>query len=266
MKIDLTNQVAIVTGGASGIGRGISIELARHGANVAVCDININGAIETCNILKEFGNKYIPIKVDVTNNTEVINAVEKTIKEFNHIEILCNNAGISLLKDLIDTEESEWDKMIAINLKSVFLFSKAVVSYMIKQGKGGRIINTASYLGKIGAPTLSHYCATKFGVIGFTQSIAAELGEYGITVNAICPGDVDTPMMEREWEIIGKNLGISSEEAKNINKKEMLLGRLEKPEDLGRAVVFLSSDYGEYITAEAINVSGGLPFKSRKQL
>lgn len=263
MSLQLNGKVAIVTGGGSGIGRGISIELAKHGADVAVCDLFLDKAQETCNSL----NKKVQntaIKADVTNKEEVQYMVKEAINKFGKIDILCNNAGISLIKDTIDLDEKDWDAHMNVNAKGVFLCSKEVACEMIKRQKGGRIINTASYLGKIGAGGLAHYCASKFAVIGFTQCLAIELGKYNITVNAVCPGDVDTPMMEREWKLHAFNNDTTSEEEKEKNRKRMLLGRLEKPQDVAKLVVFLASDYADYITAESINVSGGLPFTARE--
>jgi NAD(P)-dependent dehydrogenase (short-subunit alcohol dehydrogenase family) len=262
--LDLGGKVALVTGGGSGIGRGICLKLAEHGAAVAVVDLNLPGAAETVVQLKSFKIKAEAFQADVSKSSDVKRVVNDIIKSFGQIDILCNNAGISLIRDTIDLDEADWDRHMNINAKGVFLFSREVAPGMIKRGQGGRIINTASYLGKIAAPGLSHYCASKFAVVGFTQSLAVELGKYRITVNAVCPGDVDTPMMDREWVMHAESQGITPAEAKEANRKRMLLGRLEKPEDIGRLVVFLASEYGEYITAECINVSGGLPFISRE--
>jgi len=220
-------------------------------------------AQETCEFLNQYNNKHLAVKVDVTKAEQVKKMVESVLKEFHQIDILCNNAGISLIKDTVDLDENDWDSHMNVNAKGVFLCSREVAREMIKRNKGGRIINTASYLGKIGAPGLGHYCASKFAVIGFTQCLAAELGKYKITVNSVCPGDVDTPMMAREWEMHARNNGTTPEGEKEESRKRMLLGRLEKPQDIARLVVFLASDYAEYITAESINVSGGLPFTAR---
>jgi meso-butanediol dehydrogenase/(S,S)-butanediol dehydrogenase/diacetyl reductase len=260
MNFNLKGKVAMVTGGGSGIGRGICLKLAENGADVAVCDINLDTAKETAEMIKKLGVKALVVKLDVTKAQEVEDAVAKIIDSLGKIDILCNNAGISLIKNIVDLDEKDWDAHMNINAKGVYLCSKAVAKHMIARGKGGRIINTASYLGKIAAPGLGHYCASKFAVVGLTQSLACELGPYGITVNSVCPGDVDTPMMEREWKMHAQNLGITPEEAKEQNRQRMLLGRLEKPEDVANLVAFLASDLAEYITAESINVSGGLPF------
>jgi NAD(P)-dependent dehydrogenase (short-subunit alcohol dehydrogenase family) len=258
--IRLDGKAALVTGGASGIGRGMGLELARRGADVCICDVDAPGGEETARRVRELGRKALFIRVDVRRSGEVRAAVQRAVSELGRIDILCNNAGISLIRNTVDLEESDWDAHLEVNLKGVFLFSREVARHMIERGQGGRIINTASYLGKIGAPGLAHYCASKFGVIGFTQSLAAELGCYRITVNAVCPGDVDTPMMDREWKSHAEKHGISPEQARRENEKRMLLGRLETPEDVARLVVFLASDEADYITAESINVSGGLPF------
>ena len=260
MGFNLKGKVAMVTGGGSGIGRGICLKLAENGVDIAICDINLPSAEETAKLVEDLGVKALVKKVDVTKAQEVNAAVAEIIDSLGKIDILCNNAGISLIKNIVDLEEKDWDAHMDINAKGVYLCSKPVAKHMIARGKGGRIINTASYLGKIAAPGLGHYCASKFAVVGLTQSLACELGPYGITVNSVCPGDVDTPMMEREWVMHANDLGITPAEAKEENRKRMLLGRLEKPEDIANLVAFLASDLAEYITAESINVSGGLPF------
>jgi len=260
VNFNLKGKVAMVTGGGSGIGRGICLKLAENGADIAICDINMDNAEKTAEMVRNLGSKAMVQKVDVANAGQVETGVEAIIKTMGKIDILCNNAGVSLIKNIVDLEEKDWDAHMNINAKGVYLCSKAVAKHMIARGEGGRIINTASYLGKIAAPGLGHYCASKFAVVGLTQSLACELGPYKITVNSVCPGDVDTPMMEKEWVMHAKNRGITPEEAKEENRQRMLLGRLEKPEDIANLVAFLASDLAEYITAESINVSGGLPF------
>ncbi len=260
MDLNLTGKVALVTGGGSGIGRGICLKLVRHGASVAVADISLEGAEATADEIRKAGGTAIAERVDVASAEQVERMVADVVRRLGKIDILCNNAGISLIRNIVDLDEKDWDSHMDINAKGVYLCSKAVAKHMIERGAGGRIINTASYLGKIGSPGLGHYCASKFAVVGLTQCLACELGPYNITVNSVCPGDVDTPMMEREWAMHARNKGITPREAKEENRRRMLLGRLERPEDVANLVLFLASDLADYITGESVNVSGGLPF------
>lgn len=258
MEIRLEDKTAIVTGAGTGIGRGIALQLAICGADVAIVDINEITAQSTADEIRDIGRKSLAICADVSNSGQVQGMVNKVLEVFGKIDILCNNAGISQIIKLVEMTEEDWDRMLDINAKGVFLCSKFVVPHMIDQG-GGKIINTASYLGKIGVRELTHYCASKFAVVGFTQSLAHELAPHGILVNAIGPGDVDTEMMAREWVWEASKLGITPEEAKRQCVNKQLLGRLEKPVDLANMVAFLASDFASYITGETYNVSGGLP-------
>jgi meso-butanediol dehydrogenase / (S,S)-butanediol dehydrogenase / diacetyl reductase len=258
MEIRLDEKTAVVTGAGTGIGRGIAMQLAQCGADIAVVDVNETSAQSTAEAIRGLGQKSLAVCTDVSSSTQVIVMVEKVLEVFGKIDILCNNAGISQVIKLVDMTEEDWDRMLDINIKGVFLCSKYIVPHMIAQG-GGRIINTASYLGKMGVRELSHYCASKFAVIGFTQSLAHELAPQGILVNAVGPGDVDTEMMAREWVWEAQTLGVTPEEAKQRCINKQMLGRLEKPADIAGMVAFLASDYASYISGETYNVSGGLP-------
>jgi acetoin reductase-like protein len=254
----LQNKNAIVTGGGSGIGRAICSALAAEGANVAVADINEKYANETCALLKGFGGKYIPLKVDVTSEVQVQKMVEDAVGEFGEVNILCANAGVSTMNWAIDLTEEEWDYNMDVNAKGVFLCCKHVARQMIKQGKGGKIINTSSSAGKKGFELFAHYCASKFAVLGFTMTLADELAKYNINVNAVCPGYVQTSMQERElvWE--SKLRGVTPESIKQKMIESIPLGRLERPEDVARVVVFLASSDSDYMTGQGVNVTGGL--------
>ena len=254
----LKGKIAIVTGGGSGIGRAICKALAAEGANIMVADINEQTAKETCNQLSSSEGRYLSIKVDVRSETEVKHVVDETVRNFGRIDLLCANAGVSTMNWAIDLTEEEWDYNMDVNAKGIFFCCKHVAKQMIKQGTGGKIVNTASMAGKIGASVLAHYSASKFAVVGLTQALADEFAKYKINVNAVCPGFVRTSMQERELQWEAKLRGTTPE----IMKQKMIeltpLGRIEEPEDVAKLVVFLASDEAEFMTGQAINVTGGI--------
>jgi len=205
---NLSYETAIVTGGSRGIGKETAIQLSKIGLNVVICsrtqrevDVTVKEIEEiVTNTNSSFANKnrVLGIKCDISKVSEVNYLVKSTIEEFKNIHILVNNAGIVYVKKLIDTSEEEWDKTIDINLKGAFLLSRAVLPFMIKNMSScGVIINVSSGAGKTGFPGIAAYCASKFGMIGLTESLAWEVGNYNIKVMAICPGEVDTKMQEK---------------------------------------------------------------------
>jgi len=254
----LLDKIALVTGASKGIGRAIAIAFAKEGANVIVnyfkSEDDANDVVKEIDAL---GRAAIPVKADVSKIHEVEAMVRRTIDQFGRIDILVNNAGVSTMGLLVDLTDQEWDYNMDVNAKGVFLCCRAVARHMIGQ-RYGKIINISSAAGKTGARFLSHYCASKFAVIGLTQSLALELAPYGINVNAVCPGYVETDMQSRElvWE--AKLRGISPEEVKRGYLGCVPLGRLGKPEDVAKIVVFLASAQSDYMTGQAINVTGGM--------
>lgn len=254
MRLD--DKVAIVTGAGRGIGEAISIRLAREGADVVVCDVNLDSAKETAEKIETIGQRSLAIKTDVSKSSDVEKMVNLTLEKFGKIDILVNNAGIVIVKQIVELEEEEWDKVIDVDLKGVFLCSKAVAKVMINQ-KSGKIINISSDSGKTGYALFTSYNAAKFGVIGFTQGLAKELAPYGINVNAVCPGIVGTKMWEYVDEQLGKRWGLPKGEALKMHIKQIPLGRLETPEDVAGVVAFLASQDADYMTGQAINVTGG---------
>jgi meso-butanediol dehydrogenase / (S,S)-butanediol dehydrogenase / diacetyl reductase len=268
--MDLRDTVAVVTGGARGIGRGIAMALAREGARVAVADLYTPGqttagyalsteqeVAKTVRELKALGVQAIGVPVDVTRADQIQTMVQTVTRDLGPIDILCNNAGIVDVALVVDTTEAQWDAMMDVNVKGIFLCCKAVVPGMIERRRG-RIINTASIAGKRGAARLSAYCASKFAVIGFTQSLAHEVARHDITVNAVCPGWLGTamwmdvligPIMER----LGKDAQAAFQEHAAAN---VPLGRPQSPEDVGQAVVYLAK--ADNVTGVALNVAGGL--------
>lgn len=240
--INLKNKVAIVTGAGKGIGKGIAQALAKEGCNVVVSDINENDCQVVSKELSGQGIKSIGIKCDVSNAAEVENLFAKTGKEFGKVDILVNNAGVYPFVPFEQMKESDWDKVIDVNLKSIFLCSKEVLKFM---PQGGRIINVSSIAAFVGFAGLVHYCASKGGINAMIRALALELAPKKITVNAVAPGAINTP-------------GASSpEEVKKQTISAIPLARMGEPEDIANAVVFLASDESNYITGQTLIVDGG---------
>jgi 3-oxoacyl-[acyl-carrier protein] reductase len=247
----LNGKVAIVTGSGQGIGRETALCLAREGASVAIADIT-DKAFVVADKIKSLNGKAVAYKCNVTNWQEVNNMVIDVVKKFGKIDILVNNAGIRGPRSFItEIKEEEWDEVIAVNLKGPFLITKAVLPFMIKQKKG-KIINIASIAGLIsGLFNALPYSASKAGLIGFTRSLALEVGQYGINVNAICPGFIATEM----------TLGVVDKSKHTVDfevfRNEVPLKREGKPEDIANLVAFLASDDANYITGQIIVCDGG---------
>jgi len=239
----LDSKVALVTGGACGIGAEISKRLSKEGTAVAICDIDSENGIKTTS---EIGEKARFYQMDISNEEEVNKTIEKIATDFNKIDILVNNAGIANDRLLLRMTKDDWEKVIKINLTGTFLVTKAVIKYMLKQ-RYGRIINIASVIGIIGNPGQSNYAASKAGIIAFTKSCAKELASRNVTVNAIAPGFIQTKMTET-----------LSDEVKNNYLKFIPIGRFGNPSDIANLVIFLSSDHASYITGQVICVDGGM--------
>lgn len=253
----LPDKIAIVTGASKGIGRAIALRLAEEGANIVIADVDTDEGEKVARMIEKMGRKCLVVRCDVRNAREVENMVEKAIQKFGRIDILVNNAGVSSMAPMVDLEEKDWDFNMDINAKGQFLCSKAVVKYMIKQ-RAGKIINNASLAAKRGARFLAHYSASKFAVLGLTYTMALELAPYNITVNAVCPGIVETDMIRREWKWEGEIRGMTPDEVRDEYLAEIPLGRLCQPEDVAGVVAFLASKDADYLTAQAINVNGGM--------
>jgi len=243
----LVGKAALVTGASRGIGREIALELARQGADIAV---NYSGSEERANSvvaeIKEMGRNAIAIQCDVSNSDSVANMVKETTEAFGKLDILVNNAGITKDNLLMRMKENEWDDVININLKGVFLCTKAVTRQMMKQ-RSGRIINIASIVGVSGNAGQANYVAAKSGVIGLTKTAAKELASRGITVNAIAPGFITTDMTDK-----------LNEETKDLMLKQIPLARFGEPSDIAKVVVFLASEESRYMTGQTLHVDGGM--------
>ena len=258
--ISLAGQSAIVTGGGTGIGRAICVALVAHGANVLVADISLKGAEETVTMIKnEAGNEAVKIEAmqaDVTKTDDVQKMIDRAVELFGTVDLLYNNAGIVSVSTIEDMPEDWWDDVFTVNCKGVFLCSKAIIPLMKKQGFG-RIINTASQAGKIAIPRLTHYCASKAAVIAFTRSLAMELKDTGIRVNSFCPGSVMGDMTIREAQAFSELDGIPVDRILEQWQAGIPLGRWVTPEDVAKVAIFLASDYAEYMTGQAVNITGG---------
>jgi NAD(P)-dependent dehydrogenase (short-subunit alcohol dehydrogenase family) len=250
----LEQKIAVVTGAATGIGRGIATRLAKEGANVAILDVNVAEAEKTARMVQEAGRRAEVYTADVGNFEAVEKALAAVVASFGRIDILVNNAGIIRLGTVVDTPVKDWREVFRINVDGVFHCCKAALPGMIAR-KSGKIINTASWFGKVGKPEYGAYCASKFAVIGLTQTLALEVAPHGINVNAVCPGTiVETNMrIEADKESVRRGLATAKEREKNIP-----LGRVGLPDDIARIVAFLASDEAAYMTGQAINVTGGL--------
>lgn len=243
----LEGKVALITGASRGIGREIALEFARLGANVAV---NYSGseakANEVVDLIKEMGRNAIAIKCDVSNSEAVTAMVKETIDTFGQLDILVNNAGITRDNLLMRMKEEEWDDVININLKGVFLVTKAVTRQMMKQ-RSGRIINVASIVGVSGNPGQANYVAAKAGVIGLTKTTAKELASRNITVNAIAPGFISTDMTDK-----------LTEEVKTEMLRVIPLARFGEPKNIATVAAFLASEDSAYMTGQTLHVDGGM--------
>jgi NAD(P)-dependent dehydrogenase (short-subunit alcohol dehydrogenase family) len=250
--MSLTGKNAVVTGGASGIGRGICLRLARDGANVAILDINQIGTTAVAAEVAALGRKAVVCQADVANRAQVHAAIERVHQELGAIEILVNDAGIGKFVLLSEMSEEAWDEMIAIHLKGAFNCTKAVVHDMI-DAKWGRIVNISSTAGLGGAAGLVHYSAAKAGIIGFTKGLAAELGPLGITVNAIAPGLIDTPILLRDGVLSGR-----MQKFKEITANRAPVRRNGVPDDIAAACAYLASEEASFFTGQVISPNGGM--------
>jgi 3-oxoacyl-[acyl-carrier protein] reductase len=242
----LENKVAVITGGAQGIGRAIALGMAREGAKVVVADLQSEKASAVANEVKALGNEALGVEVNVADESSVKRLAEATFADFGRIDILVNDAGIYLKSSVADMSEADWDRTLDINLGGNFLCCRAFVPGMRAQ-KSGRIISMASGIGHYGMKQFSHYAASKAAIIGFVKSLARELGPDGITVNAICPGSANTAMPR----------GHRTEEEVMQRLRSTPLPHVLEPEDIAGPVVFLASDAAAYVTGQSYNINCG---------
>lgn len=242
----LEGRIAIVTGAARGIGQAIAVKLASEGADIALCDVEKDWLTETAGLIAATGRRVECFAVDVSNGAAVQAAVDQIAEKFGKIDILVNNAGITRDTLLIRMSEEDWDKVLQVNLKGAFLFTKAVARPMMKQ-RAGAIVNVASIIGLIGNAGQCNYAASKAGLIALTKSVAKELAARNIRANAVAPGFIKTKMTEKLTEDIQKKM-----------LEAIPLGRFGLPEDVANVVLFLASDSAAYVTGQVLTVCGGM--------
>ena len=246
----LEGKVALVTGGSSGIGRAAALAFAREGAKVAVADVDIRGGEETARLIEDTGGDAIFVATDVSISSQVASLVSDCVGRFGRLDCAFNNAGITVTTRTLmaDLTEDEFDRLIGINLKGVWLCMKSEIPVMIQQG-GGVIVNTSSTAGLKGSRGLSSYVASKHGVIGLTKSAALEYADTGIRVNAVCPGPIRTPLTEA---VMAHNAG-----AEELYVSRAPLGRMGRPEEVAEAVIWMCSDAASFVTGHTMTVDGG---------
>ena len=250
MSLLLEGKVGLVTGGASGFGRAISLAFAREGAKVVVADIDMGGGEETVGMVKKLGSDAIFVRCDVSQASDVVKILAKTVETYGRLDCAVNNAGIEgALAPILDYPEEVWSRILNINLTGVWFCMKHEVAQMLKQG-GGTIVNISSAAGLIGVPGSSGYTATKHGVIGLTKTVALEYAKAGIRVNAVCPGAFHTPMLGRILE--------EYPDMQKFYEAAHPIGRMGDPKELADAVVWLCSDRSSFVTGTSLSVDGGL--------
>jgi meso-butanediol dehydrogenase / (S,S)-butanediol dehydrogenase / diacetyl reductase len=255
----LAGKTCIVTGAARGIGKAIGLRMASEGASVVFADLDTKQAEAAAAEAKQAGAKAIGANVDVTNREQVRSLVARAVSEFGQLNLMFNNAGMNHIQPFLETTEDNWERIMRVNALGVLIGTQEAAKQMIAQGKGGKIINTASIAGRQGWANVAPYCASKFAVISLTQSAARALAPYRITVNGFSPGVVDTPLwkqLDREHMELGETKRPG--EAMENFAAGILLGRVAKPDDVTGLVLFLASSDSDYITGQVMTVDGGM--------
>jgi len=250
----LENKVAVITGGGRGIGRAIAEAFANEGAFVGICSRTIGNLKDTVASLNQRGAKGLAVPCDIRNAGEVDKAISKIVDEFGKIDILVNNSGASGMNPMDRADDSKWMDIINTNLTGMYLVTKRVLRSMTDDS---RVINISSVLGKFGVPGYTAYCTSKHGVIGFTRALAQELAPRRITVNAICPGWVDTEMAAEGIMEISSHIGVAPDDFKKDALTRVPLGRFLDPEEVAGLAVYIASDAAKSMTGQALNICGG---------
>ena len=247
----LKNKISLITGAGSGIGQATALKFASEGSIVIVSDRNLQAAEKTQHLIEQLGGNGRAIALDVTQEHQVEQAITEIVRQFGQLDILHNNAGVSVLKPITEITEADWDFLFGVNLKGMFFGCKHAIPHMVRQG-GGVIINTASELAIVGQPLYSAYCATKGGVLAFTRALSVEWVAQRVRVNALCPGPTNTPMLQAEFE-----LAVNPDAEATAITQSIPAGRLGIPEDIAKVALFLASDDAEFVHGAAIVADGG---------
>jgi NAD(P)-dependent dehydrogenase (short-subunit alcohol dehydrogenase family) len=261
----LKDKTAIVTGAASGIGLATALKFGQEGATVMCADMNEDGAAKTAARIVDLGGQAASFKVNVTKEAEVQALVADTVKRWERVDVMFNNAGIEFGIPVTQVSEMQWDSLIDVNLKGVFLGCKHVLPQMAKQ-RSGAIVNTASIAGLRGVAFLSTYCASKGGVVLMTRALALEWAQFGVRINAVCPGVIRTPMADRAIQAGGGLGGGTPEESWKQLAAGHPMGRVGEADEVADAVTFLASDQASFITGVALPVDGGMEAGSPARL
>lgn len=248
----LEGKTALVTGGAQGIGRSIVLALADAGANVAIVDINAQAAGSVADEVATRGVGGLAAVADLTKRDQVERAVKQTVDRFGTLDVLVNNAGWDKMELFLESTEETWERIIALNFKAILYTCKAALPHMVER-KAGRVVNIASDAGRAGSSGEAVYAGTKGAIIAFSKTLAREMARFGVTVNVVCPGLTETPLLQSIRDSSPRNAKIIEAVTKAIP-----LGRVGKPEDIAAAVVFFASPAAEYVTGQTLSVSGGL--------
>ena len=248
---NLRAKRALITGGASGIGRATALLFARKGAAVSVVDLDAVGGEAVAQLILDEGGQAIFVHCDITRPEDCQRAVQGTVDKWGGLDVLFNNAGIIRRATVLDTTEAEWDQVMAVNVKSIFLLSKYAIPFMVRAG-GGVIINTGSGWGLVGGRNAVSYCASKGAVVNLTRAMALDHGDQNIRVNCICPGDTDTPMLRNEARQLG-----ATDEAFLAEAAQRPLRRIGRPEDIAQAALYLATDASSFVTGTTLVVDGG---------
>lgn len=247
----LKNKVSLITGAGSGIGQATALRFANEGSTIVIVDRNVEAAEKTQQLIEQSGGIGQALAIDVTQEQQVAWAIAHDVEQFGRLDILYNNAGVSVLKPITETTEADWDFLFGVNLKGIFFGCKHAIPHMVQQG-GGVIINTASELAIVGQPLYTAYCATKGGVLAFTRALSVEWAAKGIRINAVCPGPIQTPMLQAEFNLASNPM---AEETATI--QSIPVGRLGAPDDIARVALFLASEDAAFVHGAALVADGG---------
>jgi NAD(P)-dependent dehydrogenase (short-subunit alcohol dehydrogenase family) len=255
--VGFVDKVAVVTGGGKGIGRACALRFAREGARVAVLDVLVDEAGSTARDIEALGQEALAIRCDVRDEGQLADAVAKIMDAWSRIDVWVNGAGVYTGRPLVEVPLEDWNYTVGINFTGVFLSCRAVTPIMRAQ-RSGRIINVSSMAGKTSWPATAEYSASKSAVIGLTRSVALDMAPYGVTVNAVCPGNTLTDMVRQVAATIAPRDGIAPEEWLEMRARDCPLKRLATPDEIAGPVAFLASDEARYLTGQAISIDGGM--------